>query len=76
MLWLYYLTINEFKKEINHFPKIDDILIRVDSKLFRPLEVENLKGNSLKAKNNLGWVAKTSIEELAKEMVKADLKNI
>jgi len=67
--------LNEFKKEINHFPKIGDILIRVDSKLFRPLEVENLKGNSLKAKNDLGWVAETSIEELAKEMVKADLKS-
>jgi GDP-D-mannose dehydratase len=29
----------------------------------------------LKAKNDLGWVAETSIEELAKEMVKADLKS-
>ena len=76
MLWLYDLTINEFKKEINHFPKIDDILIRVNSKLFRPLEVETLKGNSLKAKNDFGWVAETSIKELAKEMVKADLKSI
>jgi GDPmannose 4,6-dehydratase len=68
--------LSENKKEINYFPKLGDILVRVDSSLFRPLEVENLKGNSLKAKNNLGWVAKTSIEELAKEMVKADLKNI
>ena len=64
------------KKEINYYPKIGDILIRVDSKLFRPLEVENLEGNSLKAKNNLGWEAKTKIENLAKEMVLSDLENI
>ena len=66
----------EFKEQINHFPKVGDILIRVDSKLFRPLEVENLEGNSLKAKNDLGWEAKTSIKDLAKEMVISDLKNI
>ena len=66
----------EFKKQINHFPKVGDILIRVDPKLFRPLEVENLEGNSLKAKNDLGWKAETSIEDLAKEMVISDLKNI
>jgi GDPmannose 4,6-dehydratase len=69
-------SFRKFKKDIKHFPKIGDILIRVDSKLFRPLDVEKLEGNSLKAKNNLGWTAKTSIEDLAKEMVISDLKNI
>jgi GDPmannose 4,6-dehydratase len=62
-------------KKIKHYPKIGDILVRVDSNLYRPLEVEDLQGNSLKAKNDLGWEAKTSIEELAKEMVWSDLKN-
>ena len=69
-------TFSEFKTEVKHSPKIGDTLIRVDCKLFRPLEVENLEGNSLKAKNDLGWEAKTSIKDLAKEMVISDLKNI
>jgi GDPmannose 4,6-dehydratase len=67
--------LNKFKDKITHVPNKGDILIRVDSKLFRPLEVESLTGNSMKAKQNLGWAAKTSIQNLAKEMVKHDLLN-
>ena len=67
--------ISGLKNKIIHFPKKGDILIRVDLKLFRPLEVESLTGNSIKAKNNLGWIAKTSIQDLAKEMVEHDLIN-
>ena len=68
-------VLNKLKGKITHFPKKGDILIRVDSKLFRPLEVESLTGNSMKAKQNLGWIAKTSIQDLAKEMVRNDLIN-
>ena len=49
-------------------------LISVDEKYFRPSEVEQLLGNPAKAERILGWTAKTSINELLKEMVEQDCK--
>ncbi|THB75284.1 MAG: GDP-mannose 4,6-dehydratase [Desulfobulbaceae bacterium] len=48
-------------------------IIRVDPQYYRPAEVENLLGNSQKAKNNLGWTPKTSFKNLVKEMIAHDL---
>ena len=47
--------------------------VRIDSRYFRPCEVDLLIGNPEKAKKNLGWEAKISLEELCAEMVHADL---
>ena len=48
----------------------------IDKELFRPAEVEILIGNPSKAKKCLGWKADTTLEEMIKEMVEADLKRI
>lgn len=49
-------------------------LIQVDPKYFRPAEVEQLLGDSSKAKNLLGWnPTKTSFEQLVKIMVASDM---
>lgn len=50
------------------------ILIKIDPRYFRPTEVELLLGDPTKAKRQLGWVAKTSFENLVKEMVEADIQ--
>jgi GDPmannose 4,6-dehydratase len=47
-------------------------IICVDPRYFRPTEVETLLGDPTKAKEKLGWVARTSFSELVKEMVAAD----
>jgi GDPmannose 4,6-dehydratase len=47
-------------------------LIFVDAKYFRPAEVEQLLGNPAKAEKILGWKAKTTINELLKEMIDQD----
>ena len=47
-------------------------LIAVDSRYFRPTEVETLLGDPSKAKSELGWEAKISFAELVKEMVATD----
>lgn len=52
--------------------RADDHIV-IDPKFFRPAEVEVLLGNPTKAKEKLGWEAKTSLEELVREMVEADL---
>ena len=49
--------------------------VEVDSKYFRPTEVELLIGDAKKAKEKLGWESKTSIEELVHKMVQYDLNN-
>ena len=48
--------------------------MRIDKKYFRPNEVDNLIGNSSKAKKILNWKPKTSIYDLIKEMMENDLK--
>ncbi len=49
-------------------------IICVDSRYFRPTEVETLLGDSTKAKEKLGWVSKISFNDLVDEMVREDLK--
>lgn len=50
--------------------------IVIDEKFFRPAEVEVLLGNPAKAKEKMGWEAKTSLEELITMMVDADMKRV
>jgi GDPmannose 4,6-dehydratase len=47
-------------------------LVAVDPRYFRPTEVETLLGDPAKAKNELGWEAEISFDQLVKEMVAAD----
>lgn len=46
----------------------------VDAKYLRPAEVDVLLGDASKAREKLGWVPRTSLEDLAAEMVDADIK--
>ncbi|KAA0072048.1 GDP-mannose 4,6-dehydratase [Rhodanobacter sp. T12-5] len=48
-------------------------LVRINPRFYRPAEVELLIGDASKAREKLGWEAKTSLEELCKMMVDADL---
>jgi len=47
--------------------------VEIDSRYFRPAEVELLIGDPSKAKQKLNWTPKTSFKELVKIMVEADL---
>jgi len=51
-----------------------DCLIEVDPRYFRPTEVDLLLGDPRKAKEKLGWSHKTSVRDLAREMVREDLE--
>lgn len=50
------------------------VIVQVNPKFYRPAEVELLIGNPAKAKEVLGWEPTTSLEELCKMMVEADLR--
>ncbi|MFZ2171982.1 MAG: GDP-mannose 4,6-dehydratase [Methylococcaceae bacterium] len=54
--------------------KVGQIVLRVNPKFYRPAEVELLIGNPAKAKAQLGWEPKTTLEQLCQMMVEADLR--
>ena len=51
-------------------------VVKVDPKYFRPTEVDLLIGDPSKAKEKLGWEAKTTIKELVSEMVEAAVNTL
>ena len=50
-----------------------DVIVEVDPRYFRPTEVETLLGDPSKAKEKLGWVPRTSFEDMVQEMVEKDI---
>lgn len=65
----------EGMNEVGIDKKTNQIVIKVDSKYFRPAEVDLLLGDATKAKNILGWEAKTKFNELVKIMMQHELKS-
>ena len=61
------------EKEQGFDAKSGKVLIKINPKFYRPAEVELLIGNPEKAKATLGWEPKTTLEELCRMMVVADL---
>ena len=52
------------------------IIMRVDERYFRRAEVETLLGDPTKAKEKLGWVPEISVQEMCKEMILEDYKEV
>ncbi|MDA1317515.1 MAG: GDP-mannose 4,6-dehydratase [bacterium] len=52
---------------------VGDVIIQVDTRYFRPAEVETLLGDPSNAKNKLGWVPEITVQEMCAEMIKEDL---
>lgn len=51
-------------------------IVKIDPKYYRPLEVEELLGDSKKAEKILDWKAQTKFSQLISIMVKADFDNL
>jgi len=49
-------------------------LMRINPRYYRPAEVDLLVGDASKAKKMLGWEPKTTLEQLCKMMVDADIR--
>ena len=62
------------EQEVAVDKKTGRILVRVNPKFYRPAEVELLIGNAEKAKRELGWESKTTLEQLCQMMVEADIR--
>ena len=48
--------------------------VEIDPRYLRPTEVDLLIGDPGKAKKQLGWVPRTSFEDLVRMMVRSDLE--
>ncbi len=55
------------------FAKDGRIIVEVDPEYFRPTEVELLLGDSMKAREKLGWKPEYSLDELIDEMISEDM---
>jgi GDPmannose 4,6-dehydratase len=54
--------------------KVDDVVVKIDPKYFRPTEVELLIGDPTKAKRELKWELKYDLDGLVDDMVNSDLE--
>ena len=68
-------TVREFAENSFKLVGLDyKDFIEIDEDLFRPAEVDYLRGDASKAKRELGWTSKVSFDQLVKEMVYADIE--
>ena len=51
-----------------------ELIIKIDKKYYRPLEIDYLKGNPKKALKKLNYKLKHSLKDLVKEMIDSDIK--
>jgi GDPmannose 4,6-dehydratase len=67
-------TVAKIEGDIAIALRVGDVIVKVDTRYFRPAEVETLLGDPTKAKEVLGWVPEITVEEMCKEMVLSDLQ--
>ena len=60
-------------KEVGKRADNGKVVVKIDSRYFRPTEVDRLLGDASKAKKELGWIPKIGLEELVSEMITHDL---
>jgi GDPmannose 4,6-dehydratase len=53
---------------------VGDAIVKIDSRYFRPTEVETLLGDPAKAKKKLGWIPEITVQSMCSEMVANDLE--
>jgi GDPmannose 4,6-dehydratase len=62
-------------EEKGYDKKTGRLLVEIDSRYFRPAEVDRLIGDPKKAKEKLGWEAKIDLDQLVSEMIRYDLEH-
>jgi len=70
------LETSDISHQTSHISPVEDrTIVRVDTRYFRPSEVETLLGDPSKAKEQLNWQPNVGFRELVAEMVREDLKD-
>lgn len=69
-------VIKSFNQDYTPGLTVGQIVMRIDPRYYRPTEVETLLGDASLASSDLGWKPKISAQEMCKEMVEEDIKEI
>ena len=68
-------TVREFAEKVFNYVGLDwERYVAIDSRYFRPTEVEALQGDATRAREELGWEPRVRIDELVRRMVEFDLE--
>ena len=62
--------------EVGRRADTGDIVIKIDNRYYRPTEVDQLLGDASRARQELNWEPKISLEELIDEMITNDLNDV
>jgi GDPmannose 4,6-dehydratase len=54
--------------------RVGQAIVKIDSRYFRPTEVETLLGDPSNAKAKLGWTPEITVQQMCQEMVESDLQ--
>ncbi len=66
------ISVSDAKK----YNPVNSVLVKINTKFYRPAEVDLLLGDSNLARRELNWLPKTNFENLIDKMVKNDLNQI
>ena len=70
-------SVEEFLNKVFSYVDLNlDEHVEIDTRYFRPIEVETLIADSNKAKKELGWDPKIKFNDLVKIMIDADMRRI
>ena len=68
-------SVREFLEESFSYAGLDwSNYVRIDPKFYRPTEVDELRANTLRSEEKLGWKCRVGFKELTRIMVDADLE--
>lgn len=68
-------SVREFAERVFSYLDLDwKRYVEIDSRYFRPTEVEVLRGDAAKARARLGWKPKVTIDDLVRRMVEHDFE--
>ena len=62
--------------EVGRLSSTGKVIVEIDTRYFRPTEVELLVGDASKVKKDLGWSPKTTFKDLVRIMVLSDFEKI
>lgn len=66
--------VSKIEGDLAPMVNVDQVILRIDPRYFRPAEVETLLGDPSKARRELNWKPEITAQEMCAEMVAADLK--
>ena len=68
-------TVTAIEGDLAPSVKVGDVVVKIDTRYFRPAEVDTLLGDPTKAREKLGWVPEITAQEMCAEMVAEDHKS-